>query len=174
MDKDAAWDNIKKVAPTRDIDDIKEAIQIYVKAVPETTYVELERAFREQEIPIWLIAIEREILPTLTLMNLQGHLNKKFKVTYRTQWNAPRPAERELWPKDEEENLQRLEDAGEPVPRLMPKCTNCDEIGHIAKRCPQEKVTKPDTMEIRCYNCDEVGHRVRDCKSTGIGLKPRT
>ncbi|KAL2269184.1 hypothetical protein VTJ83DRAFT_4030 [Remersonia thermophila] len=163
MAKDEAWEKIKQVAKTRDIDDIKEAIQIYVKASPETTYVDLERLFRDQEIPIWLIAIERELLPTLTLMDLQGNLNKKYKVTYRTQWNATRPSERLLWPKDVDENLERLKNAGEPTDRMVPKCSNCGEVGHGARSCPQEKLEKPNTSEIRCYNCNETGHRVRDC-----------
>lgn len=139
--------------------------QIYVKSAPETTYPELERAFRAQDVPLWLIAIEKPgLAATLTNMDLQGNLGKKYTVTYRFQWNPPRPRDRELWPANVDENIERLQDAGEVVERGVPMCRNCGELGHIAKSCPQEKFEK-DRVEIRCYNCDEIGHRVRDCKT---------
>lgn len=169
MTTDDAWECIKAAAKERDIDDVKEAIQIYVKSSPDATYAELERAFRAQEVPLWLIAIEKTSLAaTLTNMDLQGHLGKKYTVTYRFQWNPPRPRDRELWPADVEENLERLKDAGEVVARGLPKCRNCDEIGHISKSCPQEKMEIDTVREIKCYNCDEVGHRMRDCKSSNL------
>jgi hypothetical protein len=57
-------------------------------------------------------------------------------------------------------------DAGEPVDRGIPKCSNCDQLGHISKSCPEEKQENADRAEVKCFNCDEVGHRVRDCGST--------
>lgn len=155
---------IKQAVKGRDIDDVKEAIQIYVKSSPETTYAELERAFRNQDVPLWLIAIEKPLVSTLTNMDLQGNLGKKHTVTYRFQWNPPRPRDRELWPKDVDENIERLKDAGEVVHGGLPKCHNCEEIGHVAKSCPQEKIEKANAVEIVCYNCNETGHRVRDWK----------
>lgn len=165
MSSEEAWDLIKRAVKERDIDDVKEAVQIYVKSAPETTYRELESAFRAQDIPLWLIAIEKECLSvTLTNMDLQGHLHKKYTVTYRFQWNPPRPRERPLWPKDVDENLERLKDAGEVVDGGLPKCSNCKEVGHISKSCTQEKMESDTIREVKCYNCEQVGHRVRDCK----------
>jgi len=164
MDPDLAYANIVKVVTARDLDDIKKAVQTYVKAAPDTTYVELEKSFRAQNVSLWLIAIERPLAPTLTNMDLQGHIDKKYTVTYRLQWNPPRPRDRDLWPKDVDENLERLADAGEPANRGKPKCRNCDEIGHISKHCPQEKIEKEKRV-IMCYNCGVEGHRVRDCES---------
>lgn len=164
MSADDAWVLILRAAKERDIDDVKEAIQTYVKATPEATYVELERAFRAHDVGIWLIAIEKTLAVTLTNMDLQGNLGKKYTVTYRFQWNPPRPRDREAWPKDVDENLERLADAGEVVDGGLPKCSNCDEVGHIAKSCPQERAERPNPFEIVCFNCSEVGHRVRDCK----------
>ncbi|KAN0089767.1 hypothetical protein V8E51_020027 [Hyaloscypha variabilis] len=40
------WAKIKKAVANRDLEDLKEAIQIFLKAIPETTYAELEKAFR--------------------------------------------------------------------------------------------------------------------------------
>lgn len=163
MSTEDAWELIKKAVNERDIDDVKEAVQVYVKSSPSTTYPELEEAFRSQKLPLWLIAIEKTgLASTLTNMDLQGELEKKYTVTYRFQWNPPRPRDREVWPKDVEENIERLKDAGEVVPRGVPKCRNCDQIGHTSKSCPEEKLEK-EAPTIKCYNCDTVGHRIRDC-----------
>lgn len=164
MTTEEAWALIRAATRDRDIDDVKEGIQTYVKSSPETTYAELEQAFRVQDNPVWLIAIEKVLASTFTNMDLQGNLGKKYTVTYRFQWNPPRPRDREVWPKDVEENIERLKDAGEVVYGGLPKCSNCDELGHISKSCPQEKAEKPDTNSILCFNCGEQGHRVRDCK----------
>jgi len=168
MTTEEAWALIKRAAREREIDDVKYGIQIYVKSSPETTFAELERAFRDQDVPVWLIGIEKVLAPTFTNMDLQGHLGKKFTVTYRFQWNPPRPRDREVWPKDVAENLERLNDAGEVVYGGLPRCRNCDEVGHISKSCPQEKIEKPNTTEIICFNCGEAGHRVRDCKQPNL------
>ncbi|KAK0727013.1 hypothetical protein B0T26DRAFT_112661 [Lasiosphaeria miniovina] len=182
MSTEDAWVLIKEAVNERDIDDVKEAVQTYVKSSPSTTYPELEEAFRSQKLPLWLIAIEKTgLVSTLTNMDLQGELEKKYTVTYRFQWNPPRPRDREVWPKDVEENIERLKDAGEVVPRGVPKCRNCGQVGHTSKSCPEEKLEKQATT-INCYNCDAVGHRIRDCpiprvdkfacKNCGVVTKP--
>ncbi|KAI1422933.1 hypothetical protein F5Y12DRAFT_569874 [Xylaria sp. FL1777] len=146
------------------MDDVKEAIQQYIKACPESTYVELETAFRSQKIGIYLIAMESQsMMSTLTNMDLQGNLDKKYRVNYRFNPQPARPREREFWPSDEKENLLRLGDAGEPVSRGLTKCTNCSELGHVSKNCPQEKIEK-ERVVIMCFNCNEPGHRIRDCE----------
>ncbi|KAJ8123479.1 hypothetical protein O1611_g9579 [Lasiodiplodia mahajangana] len=158
-----AWEKISKAVHDKDVDDVKDAIQQYIKACPETTYAQLEKAFRSQTIGVYLIAMENQsMVPTLTNMDLQGNLDKKFRVHYRFDPKPGRPREREFWPGSEEENMARLEDAGEPVNRGLSKCTNCNELGHIAKNCPQEKMER-ERVVITCFNCNEPGHRMRDC-----------
>ena len=46
-------------------------------------------------------------------------LDKKFTVTYRFSSLPPRPRERNLWPADDNENMARLADGGEVVPRTF-------------------------------------------------------
>lgn len=168
VDAEVAWNRISEAVQERDIDDVKEAIQQYVKACPETTYADLETAFRSQDIGVYLIAMESQsMISTLTNMDLQGNLNKKYRINYRFDSKPTRPRERELWP-SVEENLERLTDAGDPVSRGLSKCTNCSELGHIAKNCPQEKMEK-ERVVIMCFNCNEPGHRIRDCEYTGVG-----
>ncbi|KAI1140457.1 hypothetical protein F5Y05DRAFT_318806 [Hypoxylon sp. FL0543] len=95
-------------------------------------------------------------------MDLQGNLDKTYRVHLRWSNKPLRPRELQLWPTPEQ-NVERLRDAGETVERGLPKCTNCHELGHISKRCPQEKVERERTV-IMCFNCDQLGHRVRDCR----------
>jgi hypothetical protein len=92
-------------------------------------------------------------------MDLQGNLGKKYTVTWRLSDKPLRPKEKDSWPTTPEENLERLEDAGVPVDRGIPKCSNCDELGHIFKHCPQEKQENADKAVVKCYNCDQIGHR---------------
>lgn len=85
------------------------------------------------------------------------------------------------WPATPEENLERLDDAGIPLDRGVPKCTRCGEMGHSVRACEQERV-EVERVEVKvshrsmpgphccvflmakqCVNCDEAGHRVRDC-----------
>lgn len=164
VDADKAWEEIHEAIQERDGVEAKEAIQKYLKHFPEMGYVELENAFRAQEMDIYLIATERVLAPTHTNMDLQGNLDKKYTVQYRFSAQPDRQREKANWPASPEENLARLEDAGEPVSRLMQKCNNCNELGHTSKECPQDPMEKA-RVTIACYNCGEEGHRVRDCKS---------
>ncbi|KAI8633739.1 hypothetical protein F5Y19DRAFT_251126 [Xylariaceae sp. FL1651] len=169
-----AWTKICEATRSGDMDDVKDAVQQYVKACPDTTYPELESAFRTQGIGLYLIATEKpSMLPTMTNMDFQGNLDKKYKVNYRFDPRAARPREREFWPADAKENMARLGDAGEVVDRGLAKCTNCSELGHIWKNCPQEKMEK-ERVVIMCFNCNEPGHRIRDCKSIDRGVRCHT
>jgi hypothetical protein len=159
-----AWADLERAILERDVDDAKIAIQKYVKVYPEINYVQLQEALYEQELRLFLIANERQLLPTYTNMDLQGNLNKKYTVSYRFSDKPDRPREKEGWPTNKEEILARLADAGEVVPNGLTRCSNCSEVGHISKNCPQEKIERTDKPIIQCYNCGEVGHRVRDCK----------
>jgi hypothetical protein len=147
----------------RDIDDVKEALQEYLKSFPTLTWSEVELALRSQNLKLWVIATERQLLPTHTNMDLQGNLNKTYTISLRFNPKPERGRDVPLWPKDSDENMKRLADAGEVVPRGIPLCGNCKELGHISKSCPQDK-SEMEKVVIKCYNCGETGHRVRDCK----------
>lgn len=52
------------------------------------------------------------------------------------------------------------------------RCFNCNEYGHRASNCPNEKIGK------RCYNCGEEGHLGGGCRTpsrcaTGAGRGKR-
>ncbi len=167
-----AWDDLKKGAEEgareRNLDDVKLAAAKYFKSCPDVTYVQLEQAFRKQNIGVYLIALEKELEAAYTNVDLQGNLDKKYSVTWRFSPNPARPKEKDAFPATPEENMERLEDAGEPMDRGLPKCTNCDALGHTKIKCPEELQEKGDRTVVKCFNCDEVGHRVRDCRFSMI------
>jgi hypothetical protein len=164
---EVAWAKLEQAARERDPDDVKEAIQEYVKALKgEPTYRALQEAFINNKVNIWLIAVERSILPTFTNMDLQGNIEKKYTVSYRFSDKPERPREIEGWPETPEEILSRLDDAGEVVNNGKSLCHNCKQVGHVAKNCPEEKNENLDAPRVTCSNCNEDGHRIRDCKST--------
>jgi hypothetical protein len=61
-----AWEKIKEAVADCDLEDVKDAVQVFLRAVPDTTYAELERAFRQQNMGIYLICVEKELQPTYT------------------------------------------------------------------------------------------------------------
>lgn len=105
---------------------------------------------------------EKEHGPTWTNVTLQGDIGKKYTVAYFTSDKAQRPSLVSLWPKDAEENLSRLADAGIPLDRGVMWCTNCRQVGHTRKACTEER-GELDGPKVMCHICNEEGHRVRDC-----------
>ncbi|KAM3082621.1 hypothetical protein ACMFMF_002278 [Clarireedia jacksonii] len=166
---EVAWANLIKASKDddSDFDDLKDELMKYIKASPDATYVQLESAFRAQNIPIYLIAIEKELAPTFTNMDLQGNLDRQYTVSYRKSPKHSRPKEKDAWPASPEENLERLANAGEAVDRGVPLCSRCGELGHISKRC-SEVANESERVVVQCYNCNEIGHRVRDCPTPRV------
>ncbi|KAL8689282.1 MAG: hypothetical protein Q9218_005014 [Villophora microphyllina] len=175
-----AWDEVVKTAKeaveTRDLDDFRTAVKVYKKAIGDLSYEELERSFRANNIGIYIIATEPTagaLLDTHTLVNLAGKRDCKYQVGYFFK-KAPRTAKlAAVWPSSDAENLERLEDAGVPYERGIPKCLRCkgrrpeltsqQEMGHTTKACPEEATDFGQQASVKCFNCEEEGHRVRDC-----------
>ncbi|KFA73390.1 hypothetical protein S40288_09028 [Stachybotrys chartarum IBT 40288] len=167
MPAEDAWEKLKRAAMERDVDDAKEAVQEYVKALQgAVTYREIQEACIDQNIGFWLIATERGLLSVFTNMDLQGNLGKKYSISYRFSEFPNKPREKYGWPETREEILSRLDDAGDVVNTGLPVCMNCGEVGHISKDCTTEKRERPPA--IPCSNCGTEGHRLRDCPEPRI------
>lgn len=165
--REEAWKDIIAAVAEKDIDMLKPAIDSYLNACPDITYVDLEGKFREQKLGIYLVAVEKPLLGAFTNMDTQGNLGKKYTVTYRWSDKAARPRERDLWPSSPEENLERLADAGVTVSSLKIKCRNCEEYGHSSRDCKEEK-KEVERVVVTCFHCNTAGHRVRDCPEPRI------
>jgi hypothetical protein len=141
---------------------VKQSAHDYASFITDLTYPQLEKAFRSHDIRVYLIAVEAEPADRYSHMDLQGNLGRKYLVTFRKSPTPTRAADRDGWPASPEENSKRLIDAGHLVDCLMPKCSNCDALGHTMKSCKEEKVVI-EREETTCYNCNKPGHRQRDC-----------
>ncbi len=135
---DVAWDELVKAVKENDLDDVKEALAKYIKAIPTMNYPTLETAFRSRGLGVYIIALERELSQTYTNMDLQGNLDRTYTISYRLSNKPKRPREAEGWPASAEENMERLKDAGEPVDRGMSLCGNCEQLGQsLESPCQQ-------------------------------------
>lgn len=81
---------------------------------------------------------EKEVTSTFTLMNLQGKLDCKYTVGFFYSDQPQRLALKQGWPSSLEENLERLKDAGIPVERGIPKCSNCDGESSLRRWAKQQ------------------------------------
>ena len=171
MSADDAWKKLIEATNDRDIDDVKEALQEYVKALNGVpTFLELQKSFIDNGIQLWFIALERKLEGAFTNMDLQGHIGKTYTVSYRFSEKPSRPREREGWPASRDELLSRLEDAGDTVDSGQQRCYNCNNWGHGSKNCPEPKQDRIHEANV-CHNCKEEGHRLRDCEINVCTLK---
>lgn len=134
----------------------KQAIISYVLSYPEATFQELEATFREEGKNTYLIAKQQEVADTHTIVNLQGKIDQTFSVSIQFAPKPRRAKFAEGWPQTPEENMERLGQAGFIMDRMVQKCTNCNQLGHGSRACPEEKEEKAKTV-ISCANCNEEG-----------------
>ncbi|KAJ5898953.1 Zinc knuckle CX2CX4HX4C [Penicillium taxi] len=175
MNPEVAWAMMKAASAPgkdRDIDDFRKAFGSFSKANPDITYLEIEMLFRAERFPVYLIAMQKEHEPVITLIDLQGNIDRKYMVGFHFSADAPKKSMRERWPESPEENMERLANCGLPFDRRAMKCHKCEGVGHIAKNCTEEVVSTHERVEIKCFNCSEVGHRVRDCPEERVRKNP--
>ncbi|KAL4911399.1 hypothetical protein BDW74DRAFT_7942 [Aspergillus multicolor] len=120
-----AWAMLKKASDDRDLEDFREGLKVYSKAVPDAAFADIETKMRQDFFNIYLIAMERETADCISLIDLQGKLNCTYVVGFFYSPKPQRANLRERWPSSVEENLERLQDAGLPYDRQIPKCGNC-------------------------------------------------
>jgi len=68
---------------------------------------------------------EKEVDNVMSLIDLQGTLDRSHAVGFYFSAKASRGKLRERWPADAEVNLERLRNAGLPYDRKLPMCLNC-------------------------------------------------
>lgn len=159
-----AWHLLEAAAREGDMEDVKEAMKMYTDALPDVTYLDLEEAFRNMNIPVYLVAIEKSVINSFTVVDLQGNTDKQYVVWIRKSPKPSRPYEAEMWPDTSEENFERLKDAGVVESRRAVRCSGCGELGHTRKYYQDAVPVVTQGSAIHCYNCSEDGHRYRDCQ----------
>ncbi|KAL1310589.1 hypothetical protein AAFC00_000865 [Neodothiora populina] len=165
---DKAWDELLDADQNGDLDDFKKAFFAYTKSSPAMSLSLLQTTFREVKMKTWLVAKEQEVSVTHTIVNLQGKPGCKYVISFQYGLTPRRAKMADAWPKTEEENMERLENAGFPMDGMVPYCNNCETLGHTLKRCTEDKreIEKP---KIECSNCKEEGHYRRDCPNPRKG-----
>lgn len=73
---------------------------------------------------------EKEVADTWTIVDLQGKLDCKYTIGFYEDFKPRRQMAAPGWPASPEENLKRLEDAGLPLDRGVPRCGNCSGTVH--------------------------------------------
>ncbi|KAF7713926.1 Zinc finger CCHC-type domain-containing protein [Penicillium ucsense] len=141
------------------------ALEAYSKAVPDATFVDIEKRLRAEKCGLFLIAQTFRTSEDSTLIDLQGRVNCTFRVGWFKSPEQDRPFLKGMWPKDAEHNLSRLEEAGFECPSYRRECDHCG--GHVSEDC-RFITGEHDLQEIKCPNCGLAGHRLRDCKSARV------
>ncbi|EPS33386.1 hypothetical protein PDE_08348 [Penicillium oxalicum 114-2] len=146
------------------------AIRIYSKAVPDATFVDIEKRMREENCGLYLIAEEFTLQSEQTLIDLQGRLGCQYRVYWSKNPRPDRLFFKAKWPRSAADNLDRLADAGLPAQdytvantqdrresaRPEINCPNCETSGHRLRDCPLPRV---------CQNCGDKGHRAAECSA---------
>ena len=104
----------------------------------------------------YLIAKKQDISATHTIVNLQGKNDQTYSVSIQFSQKPRRAKFAEGWPTDAEENMTRLPEAGFIMDRMEQQCSNCGQLGHGSRQCPEEKVEKEKPV-ITCANCGNTG-----------------
>lgn len=154
-----AWAMIKEASDDLDVGDFKEAVKILSKTVPEMTYPRLEKELRKRDLNIHLIGLKKEAPPAYTNTNLQGEVGKPYQLGIFTKsFKCPRPILMPIWPKDEAENIERLQATGVPLERGVIICNNCGELVSVLT---SRKVALPSTETDNKIGTHTKGLRAR-------------
>ncbi|KAJ6171287.1 Zinc knuckle CX2CX4HX4C [Penicillium chermesinum] len=93
-----AWELMKKASDVNDLDDFREAVKMYSKAVPDATWVDIEKKLREGKLRYYLIALIHDTMDVNTLIDLQGKLDRKYAISFQESQTPPRCFLRTRWP----------------------------------------------------------------------------
>lgn len=167
-DAEEAWRNLIDADKEKDLDKFRVSLRAYARAINDTfSFAEVEKALRDDKLNVYLVARKQDIESTMTIVDLQGNIDREYVVGFYFSLKPHRPKFAIGFPASEEENLARLANAGFIEERGIPKCSRCNELGHIAKSCKMEPEERERTG-VKCYICDETGHRARDCKQERV------
>ncbi|GMF69436.1 unnamed protein product [Aspergillus oryzae] len=89
--------------------------------LPEEAWAAMQKASEEKDLEDF----REPVGDCISVINLQGKLDCKYVVGFYYSPKPQRANLKERWPESVEENLERLEDAGIPYDREIPKCSNC-------------------------------------------------
>ena len=134
LEAEEAWAKLIDAAKEKDLDGFRTCLKAYARAVVDDfSLPDVESALREDQLPVYLVALQQDVAVNMTIVDMIGNPERQFVLTIQLS-EKPRRAKMLVdWPKDSAENLQRLASAGFVQDRGVPLCSNCGELGHIKK-----------------------------------------
>lgn len=176
MSADEAWEKMRDAEEQGDSQTVRQCFFAYCKAITADTnadgidLVDLEEGFRKDQRITHIIGTEPlDLRKDQVIVGFDGTPGKTYVVDIVLRAKDSRP-KRRLFAKrmaeTNEDNLERLKDAGMIQSRGVPLCSNCLELGHVKKHCKEEKAQVQEGS--RCANCGEASHRLRDCKAERV------
>lgn len=123
MTSEAAWELLQKADATKDLDDIKDAFEVYAKNTPEATFQSIESRFRSEKFNTYLTCLQKNIPLNKTNMDLQRVPDKTYVVGFQLSIKSRRLKMSEGMVADSYEgNFERLADCGFTVASSVPVC----------------------------------------------------
>lgn len=107
-------------------------------------FVDIEQGLRDNKHTVHLIALEREIPETMTIVDLKGRTGRKYVVGFYLGDKPRRAKASGAWPKSPEENLERLKDAGLIMDAHKLKCGRCNR-----ESSPYSVMVEGDSLDLR-------------------------
>ncbi|KAF1836529.1 hypothetical protein BDW02DRAFT_225408 [Decorospora gaudefroyi] len=170
MSSTDAWSALIDAAKDKDLDAFRVCLRAYARAtMEEFSLPAVEEALREENLGIYLIAMEQETAPNMTIIDLIGYPHRKHVLSVQLSAKPRRAKMAQGWPESPEQNIERLASAGYVKDCGVPLCGNCGELGHVRKHCKQDQVEQTKVQpEVVCVYCQGAGHRARDCPNDRI------
>ena len=126
LDSETAWKAVVDSAKDKDLDTLRSAIKAYARAVEDKfSLQDVEKALRDADLPMYLIAMKQEIAVNHTIVDMIGNPGREFVLSFQLSGKPRRKRMAEGWPKTPEENMQRLASCGFVQDIGVPLCGNC-------------------------------------------------
>lgn len=126
MEVDPAYDAMIQATKKYNKDNVVKAIKTYLKCKPDTTYVEIEKAIIATGGVMHVIAVDRKLEPQYTFVSLQGKPGCKYEAQIHPFEQPRRKGQKLSWPKNRQENLDRLKKAGDLGVTSEMICSACN------------------------------------------------
>lgn len=134
MDSEEAWAKLKAVDAERDMDDIKEAFEVYAKNSPDVNFRTIEERSRAEKLNLHLVALEKVLPLNKTNVDLQGVADRRYAIGFQLSAKSRRLAmTATMLAASPEENLERLEECGYTVHSRVPVCFNVSLFLQLAR-----------------------------------------
>jgi hypothetical protein len=126
VDAESAWRSVVDAAKAKDLDTFRVALKAYARSLDEDFNLHsVELALREDNLPVYLIAMKQEIAINHTIVDMIGNPGREHVLSIQLSDKPRRKKMSEGWPESPEENLKRLESCGYVQDIGVPLCGNC-------------------------------------------------